>query len=92
MATTSAWDAMSPFRAYGVSPQAPPAIPASTPIPSIARSGGPGVHDVDHSRPTSPDHPLFWVAALGLVTFGVIFASTTVRIGPVKVAASAGKG
>lgn len=38
-----------------------------------------------------PDHPFFWFAALGAVTFGLIGASTHLRVGPFRADASAGK-
>jgi hypothetical protein len=33
------------------------------------------------TKRTSPDHPLFWVGVLLLITFGVGGVSTTVRLG-----------
>ena len=38
-----------------------------------------------------PDHPFFWFATFAAVTFGLIGASTHVRIGPFKAGASAGE-
>lgn len=42
-------------------------------------------------RPWHPDSPLFWFGMLAAVTFGLIGASTAVRVGPFKAGVSAGK-
>lgn len=42
-------------------------------------------------RPWHPDSPLFWFGILGAVTFGLIAASTTIRVGPFKASLGAGK-
>lgn len=41
--------------------------------------------------PWSHENALFWFAAFGAVTFGLIGASTHLRVGPFKAAVSAGK-
>jgi hypothetical protein len=38
-----------------------------------------------------PDHPFFWFAAIAAATFGLVGASTHLRVGPFKASASAGK-
>jgi hypothetical protein len=43
------------------------------------------------AAPYSPDHPLFWFAALAGVTFGLIGLATHVRVGPFKAGFQAGK-
>jgi hypothetical protein len=45
----------------------------------------------DSGKPWSPDNPLFWFGGLLLVTFGLIGAATTVRVGPFKASLGAGK-
>jgi hypothetical protein len=42
------------------------------------------------SKPWHPDNPLFWFGGLLLVTFGLIGAATSVRVGPFKAAVAAG--
>ena len=55
-------------------------------------TGGLGASGV---LPTSavlhPDHPFFWFAMFGAVTFGLIGASTHLRVGPIKAGVTAGK-
>lgn len=58
--------------------------------PSIlSASGGPGVTDSRHFL--SPQDPLLWVLGLAGLAVGLMFVSTTVRVGPVSAAVSAGK-
>lgn len=38
-----------------------------------------------------PESPLFWFAAIAAAAVGLMYASTTVRVGPVKASVSAGK-
>lgn len=82
------WDSVNPYRATGLKPSAPSPSNVAH-MPGVARSAGPGVDD--QPKPWQPDSPLFWFAALAAVTVGLIAASTSFRVGPVKVSASAGK-
>lgn len=56
---------------------------------------GSGVHNgaVTGSRMGRLDaeNPMLWLVGLGAVTLGLIAASTSVRLGPLRVSASAGK-
>lgn len=51
--------------------------------------GGAGISP--QSAPYSPDHPLFWFAAIAGVTFGLIGLATHVRVGPFRAGFEAGK-
>lgn len=55
----------------------------------LVGSGGPGPSDARHVL--SPHDPLFWVLAVGAAAVGFMYASTTVRVGPVTAGASVGK-
>lgn len=57
-------------------------------MPSLA--AGPGLM-ADNPAPWHPQSPLFWFGMLAATTLGFIAASTTVRVGPFKASASAGK-
>lgn len=48
------------------------------------------LHDRSSGKPWSPDNPLFWFGGLLLVTFGLIGAATSVRVGPFKASLGAG--
>jgi hypothetical protein len=39
---------------------------------------------------TSPDNPLFWFGVFTAVTLGLVGASTQLKFGPIRLAASAG--
>lgn len=54
-------------------------------------SGTPSPLDKGTGRPWHPDNPLFWFGMLAAVTFGLIGASTAVRVGPFKGSVSAGR-
>lgn len=49
------------------------------------------VLDRNGDKPWHPDSPLFWFGTLLAVTFGLIGASTAVRVGPFKASFDAGK-
>jgi hypothetical protein len=59
---------------------------AATPLPQVAGPSG-----IDLSPAWHPDSPMFWLGAILAVAVGLAYASTTVRVGPVKASASAGK-
>jgi hypothetical protein len=42
-------------------------------------------------KPWHPDNPMFWVGVLLAATFGLVGASTSIRVGPFKASAGAGK-
>jgi hypothetical protein len=79
---------LGPAEKYGGSfiATSPQARPSDSVLPS---AGGPSVSDGNH--PLSPNDPLFWVFVIGAVAVGFMYASTTVRVGPVKASVSAGK-
>lgn len=78
----SAWAQLDPLTAIGG---------PSGGISDDITTGGLGSSGV---LPTSslahPDHPLFWFAAIAGVTFGLIGASTHLRVGPFKAGIDAG--
>ena len=45
----------------------------------------------NQSKFMHPDNPLFWFAGIAAVAFGLMAASTTVRVGPIKGGLSVGK-
>jgi hypothetical protein len=83
----SSW---TPRALLGLNPGAVPPGAQTTITPGIARSAGPGIL-ADTSKPWHPDSPMFWFGVLLATTFGLIGASTSLRVGPFKAAASAGK-
>jgi hypothetical protein len=56
---------------------------------ALVGSGGPGASDARHVL--SPHDPLVWVLGVAAVAVGFMYASTTVRVGPVTAGASVGK-
>jgi len=38
-----------------------------------------------------PDNPMLWLVGIGAVTLGLVFASTSIRVGPLRASVSAGK-
>jgi hypothetical protein len=77
-----------PAEKYGASfiVTSPQARPTDSVLPA---SGGPAVSDGNHVL--SPSDPLFWVLVVGFVAIGAMYASTTVRVGPLSASVSAGK-
>ncbi len=81
------WDAIDPFHLLGAkSGEMLSAAQPAGAMPTATRSS----LDANSDKPWHPDSPLFWFGALLAVTFGLIGASTTVRVGPFKAAAAAG--
>lgn len=54
----------------------------------LPSSSGPSHSDSRHTL--SPSDPLFWALVMGALAVGLMYASTTVRVGPVKASLSAG--
>lgn len=82
------WVSPSPASKYGgsfLSDRCDPGAAASG-LEGVA--GSPPGHHAAHWH---PDSPLFWVAGLVLVVFGIGGAATTVRLGPAKAGVSVGK-
>jgi len=76
------WPA-SPAQKYGGS------FLAGQPASVLPASGGPSTSDSRHTL--SPSDPLFWALVVGGLAVGFMYASTTVRVGPVRASVSAGK-
>lgn len=53
--------------------------------------GGESPLEAHTGQPWHPDSPLFWFGMLAAVTFGLIGASTAVRVGPFRAGVTAGK-
>jgi hypothetical protein len=86
----SVWERLTPYHTYGVRPTG--AVPnRDVTIPGVERSAGPSMLDATDAPVWSPENPLFWFGALLLVTVGAAAASTQWRVGPVRVAVSAGR-
>lgn len=85
----SYWQKMNPFDLVGLPGGLPAAAQTST-VPGIGRSTVGHGADWD-DRIWHPDNPMFWVGAVLAVTFGLIASSTSIRVGPFKASASAGK-
>jgi hypothetical protein len=87
--TLTALDGYSPAARYGL------AGPASTPDPandtqlSVVR--GSSVATANSQKLWHPDNPLFVLGVIAAVTFGLMAASTTVRVGKTTASASVGK-
>lgn len=79
---------MDPFSAYATTGLKSP-MSFATGAPALHTSAGPSAQD--NSAVYHPDHPLFWVAGIVLVTFGLIGANSAVRIGKFKASLNAGK-
>lgn len=78
----------SPAEKYGasfVSNSPPPQSPTASVLPNAA-----GPSHADSRHVLSPSDPLFWALAVGGLAVGLMYASTTVRIGPVRASVSAG--
>ena len=82
-------DPFSPFATTGLNPGAAPAPPMYGGAPALRGLEGPSTA-LGSAAPYHPDHPLFWVAGIILVTFGLIGANSAVRIGKFKARVSAG--
>jgi hypothetical protein len=86
MTAPTGWAPAGPAR-YGLNP-AGPTSNATTELRAVA---SPAEGTANEMKPWHPSNPLFWIAALGAVTFGLMAVSTTVRVGPGKASVSLGK-
>lgn len=77
------WAALDPMASFA------PMVPGLS--TDVATGGMAGAGIVSVPGRASPDNPLFWWGALLAVTLGLVGASTHLRVGPFKVATSAGK-
>lgn len=88
--TTPAYLSAPLARKYNIAfPTAAPTTADAVPLASMA-GAAPG-QPVNQDKPYHPDSPLFWVGALLLATFGLIYGATEVRVGPAKADLSLGK-
>jgi len=81
------WAPSSPASRYGGSLMAGASVsPIATELTAVR-----GPAERDDVPALHPSSPLFWFAVIAAAAVGLMYASTTVRVGPVKVSASAGK-
>jgi hypothetical protein len=80
------WEPTSVVSKYGLTDTAP--SPATTELTAVAT---PRAGAATTAQPWHPENPLFWVAGLAAVTFGLAAFSTNVRVGSVRAGVSAGK-
>lgn len=85
MGAAAPWVVPTPAAKYRLDAGAP-ASHVDTPLPSVAGPGSVSAGPVWH-----PDSPLFWFGVVAAATFGLLAVSTSVRVGPVRAAVSAGK-
>jgi hypothetical protein len=84
------YDRVSPYHLLGAKPAGmldPHAVSQSSHLSAATVSS----IERNEARPWHPDNPLFWFGGLLLVTFGLIGAATSVRVGPFKASVGAGK-
>lgn len=86
---SSYWKRLNPFDLVNMPGGMPASAQVST-VPGIGRSTVGHGADWDE-RLWHPDNPLFWAGVFLAATFGLIATSTSVRVGPFKASASAGK-
>jgi len=77
---------LSPYHQVGL--VAGPATTTATALPTVGAISARGEAT---PPPWSPDNPLFWFGLVLGVTFGLVGASTSLKVGPFKAAVSAGE-
>ncbi len=90
-ATIQSWERFDPLHIYGVRPPGAANGTVVEPMPGMEGNAGPSLLEAAGDRPWHPDSPLFWFGILLATTFGLIGASTAIRVGPFRASASAGK-
>lgn len=81
------WGTPTPWEKYGIrAPQ--PATRVDTAMSSIAT---PAAGDQTAHAPWHHESPLFWFAVITAGAAGLLFASTSIRVGPVRAGVSLGK-
>lgn len=68
-----------------------PTLAPATATAGAGASNGIVATERGFSGRLDPENPMLWLLGIGAVTLGLVAASTSVRVGPVKVSASAGK-
>lgn len=85
MSLTTTWAPQSPAEKYGFRPSPATNAPSElTAVPSPVEGAAAA------GQPWNPENPLFWFAAIGAVTFGLMAFSTSVRVGGTTAAVSIG--
>lgn len=82
------FDTLDPYHRLGLKPVTGSSTPGAATAP-LAASRGPSRDET--VPPWSPDNPLFWFGGLLLVTVGLVAGSSSVRLGPLRAAISAGE-
>jgi hypothetical protein len=73
------WSVPSPFAKYGMGMLAPRSSTVHSEHTMVA-----GPSRMDSISPFHPEHPMFAFGILAALAFGLMAASTTVRVGPAK--------
>lgn len=69
-------------------------MPTLAPTTATAGAGAHnGVVATEHAftGKLDPENPMLWLVGIGAVTLGLVAASTSVRVGPVRIAGAVGK-
>jgi len=81
------WEPSSPAAKYGGSLLSnQPTSPVASELHVVH-----GASEESDVFPFHPDSPLFWFAVIAAAAVGLMYASTTVRVGPLQASVSAGK-
>ncbi|MFC8717775.1 hypothetical protein [Kitasatospora sp. NPDC057198] len=83
---SASWLSPSPTAKYGMAFASPAATRDDTPLAQVA---GPSAA-AQKEKGLHVNSPMFWVGALLLGAVGLAAASTTVKVGPVKLSGSLG--
>lgn len=89
-AVVTSWDRLDPYHMFGAPIPSASAGGAGA-ADGMARAAGPALTERGAAKPWHPDSPLFWFGGLLAVTLGLIGASASVRFGPFRAGAAAGK-
>lgn len=85
--SATTWAPQSPEQKYGWKPPAPAGGQQSVELGNVP---SPTLGAAAAGAPWHPSNPLFWIAALGATTFGLMAFSTNVRVGSATVAVGVG--
>jgi hypothetical protein len=86
MAATT-WAPQTPEQKYGWKPPAPAGGQQSIELTAVPT---PSLGAAAAGKPWHPSNPLFWIAAVGATTFGLMAFSTNVRVGNARAGVSVG--
>lgn len=87
MSAATTWAPQTPQQKYGWTPPSPARGQDSIDLGAVPT---PTLGAAAAGAPWHPSNPLFWIAALGGVTFGLMAFSTNVRVGNARVGLNVG--